>query len=255
MSEIVLNAINSFIPLRPRKTNPRKPWLNNEVFKEIKKKRKLWHKYCNNKNEVNYSLYRIQNNKTKKCIDDARKNYEHNLLNSSDKHFYAYINRCLNSKLVNFNLVDKNTDSIIETEEQIAETFAAQFQSVFEQNSIASNIMPTLPLSTEREITSICFTPDKVQGALESLKINSSPGPGDTQAVFLSKCKQSLCNPLAAAMNDILNTGHFPEIWKTAVVIPIFKKGNKLLAANYRPISLTCTPCKCMEKIVAKELT
>ena len=107
----------------------------------------------------------------------------------------------------------------------------------------------TFSLSTysEREITSICFTSDKVLDALESLKIDSCPGPDTIQAVFFAKCKQSLCNPLAAAMNDVLNT-HFPEIWKRAVVIPILKKGNKLPAENYRPISLTNTPSKFIKK-------
>ena len=60
---------------------------------------------------------------------------------------------------------------------------------------------------------------------------------------------------MATAMNDIMNAEYFPESWKEAVVIPIFKKGNKLLAENYRPISLTSTPCKFMEKILVRELT
>ena len=255
--EKIDSAVNTFIPYKPKKVNPQKPWLTNYVFKELEKKRRLWHKYLNNRTEENYLLYRSQNNKTKTCIVDARKNYEHGLLSGPDKHFYAYISRCLNSKLRNFTLVDGSSNCIIGSEEQIAETFAIQFQSVFDRSIIVPGFAPSLPQNTysAREITTIRFTPEKVKCALESLKTDSSPGPDGVQAVFLSRCRESLCIPMATAMNDIMNAEYFPESWKEAVVIPIFKKGNKLLAENYRPISLTSTPCKCMEKIVVRELT
>ena len=45
-----------------------------------------------------------------------------------------------------------------------------------------------------------------------------------------------------------------PLIWNTANVSPIFKKGGKSTAANYRPISLTCILCKVMEHIIASNL-
>ena len=41
-----------------------------------------------------------------------------------------------------------------------------------------------------------------------------------------------------------------PEDWLTANVIPIYKKGNKHEAANYRPISLTSVYCKVMEHVI-----
>ena len=41
-----------------------------------------------------------------------------------------------------------------------------------------------------------------------------------------------------------------PDDWKSAVVTPLFKKGSKVDPSNYRPVSLTCVPCKIMESIV-----
>ena len=48
-----------------------------------------------------------------------------------------------------------------------------------------------------------------------------------------------------------LQTGKHPADWLTAKVMPVFKKGDKSLAANYRPISLTCILCKVFEHILA----
>ena len=39
-----------------------------------------------------------------------------------------------------------------------------------------------------------------------------------------------------------------------ANVMPVFKKGDKSLAANYRPISLTCILCKVLEHILASKI-
>ena len=43
--------------------------------------------------------------------------------------------------------------------------------------------------------------------------------------------------------------------WKNAIVIPLFKGGNKLDVSNYRPISLLPLPGKLLEKIVHKKLS
>ena len=51
-----------------------------------------------------------------------------------------------------------------------------------------------------------------------------------------------------------LETGTVPLIWNSPNVSPIFKKGDKSTAANYRPISLTCILCKVMEHIIASNL-
>ena len=46
------------------------------------------------------------------------------------------------------------------------------------------------------------------------------------------------------------DTGTLPDEWKTAHIVPIFKKGNRTDPANYRPVSLTSVPCKVMETII-----
>ena len=50
--------------------------------------------------------------------------------------------------------------------------------------------------------------------------------------------------------NNSLNQGMVPQELKKALASPIHKKGNKKLASNYRPVSLTSITCKMMEKLM-----
>ena len=51
-----------------------------------------------------------------------------------------------------------------------------------------------------------------------------------------------------------LSTGEIPDDWRKANVAPIYKKGEKYLASNYRPVSLTCICCKVMEHVIASNI-
>ena len=41
-----------------------------------------------------------------------------------------------------------------------------------------------------------------------------------------------------------IDSGEIPKEWTLANISPLFKKGDRSLACNYRPFSLTCVPCK-----------
>ena len=47
-----------------------------------------------------------------------------------------------------------------------------------------------------------------------------------------------------------LAEGEIPDEWREANITPLFKKGSRLAASNYRPVSLTSICCKLMEGII-----
>ena len=68
---------------------------------------------------------------------------------------------------------------------------------------------------------------------------------------MLLLCDESVVLPLQIIFTNILLTS---DMWKLANVPPIFKKGDKQLIKNYRPISLFSNCGKILENIIINYL-
>ena len=67
-------------------------------------------------------------------------------------------------------------------------------------------------------------------------------------------CCEGLCDSFTSLINFSFRLGQFPFQWKLANVIPLFKKDNRHLKTNYRPVSLLPSLSKICEKIVFMQL-
>ena len=84
----------------------------------------------------------------------------------------------------------------------------------------------------------------------QQLKTDKSPGPDSLHPLLLKECAAVIAKPLSLIFQQSYETGTLPDEWRTAHIVPIFKKGNRTDPANYRPVSLTSVPCEIMETII-----
>lgn len=90
---------------------------------------------------------------------------------------------------------------------------------------------------------------------VKDLNATSSVG---SDGIALRYLREVLCVKvpfLTCIVNTSVVTGVFPEDWKHALDVPIYKNGNSDSVNNYRPTSILLIISKVLEKIVAKQLS
>ena len=75
-------------------------------------------------------------------------------------------------------------------------------------------------------------------------------GPDSLSPKLLKELSRELSPCLTLLFKASIHQSTLPLDWKTALVMPLFKKGSKSDPSNYRPISLTSVCCKVLEHII-----
>ena len=110
--------------------------------------------------------------------------------------------------------------------------------------------MPDKGPSPYDAMTPITITTPGVQKLLQNLQPHKATRPDSIPARLLKELSTETAPALAHIYQTSLNAGTVPDDWKMAHVVPIFKKGDKCKASNYRPVSLTAICSKVMEHIL-----
>ena len=94
----------------------------------------------------------------------------------------------------------------------------------------------------------------EVSNCILSLRVNKAVGHDDIPAFFLKIASHTISLYLTMLILYAFNNGIFPENYKLAKVIPIYKSGDKTNPSNYRPISILNCLSKVMEKMIHKRI-
>ena len=168
---------------------------------------------------------------------------------------YSYINKQKKNK-DNIRSLRREPGELTFDLAEIANLLNDQFYSLFSRPS-SDCLTPTLETVTSTTFSGISnqtFKVDKIKIKLQNLNKFKPAGIDGVHPHVLAECFEELALPLSIIFNNSYETAILPSLWSQANITPIFKKGDKNIAENYRPISLTSVPCKIMERIVRDEL-
>ena len=90
--------------------------------------------------------------------------------------------------------------------------------------------------------------PLEVKKIILNLPNSSAVGPDEIPTSLIKSCADIICEPLSDLINEIFTTGIFPDCFKIAKIIPLYKKGSKLDPSNYRPLVIQNIFSKIVEK-------
>ena len=131
----------------------------------------------------------------------------------------------------------------------INDFFAQQCKPV-----INRSVLPTLSFLTNSRIGHISIENEDIISLIRKINPNKATGSDGLSGQMLLLCVDSVVLPLHITFINILLTSIYHDMWKLANVTPIFKKGDKQLINNYRPISLLPICGKIFEKMIFNNL-
>ena len=106
-------------------------------------------------------------------------------------------------------------------------------------------------------LTEITISIDDVWNQLLALNPSKYGGPDECHPRVLEEVREgiaSFATPLYLIFKRSLEEGKVPTAWKDASVTVLHKCGDKSLASNYRPVSLTFVIYKMLEHIIKDHL-
>ena len=71
---------------------------------------------------------------------------------------------------------------------------------------------------------------------------------------MIKMATSAIADSLTYMFNQAFTLSSFPDEWKIAKVIPLFKSGHRNMPGNYRPISILPAISKIMEQILYNKL-
>lgn len=102
----------------------------------------------------------------------------------------------------------------------------------------------------------VLFSTDEqeIKRLILELREDAATGVDQISGKIVKKYLTSIVVPMNHICNLSFATGVFPSAFKTALVKPIFKGGDKNNISNYRPISILPTLSKILERLIYKRL-
>ena len=257
----ILTAAENSIPHKMiwiRKSDP--PWMNGLIRKTIRKRRRLHSKAKRTNSDYDWAKYRKIRNKCVNLVKSAKDRYIEIQTSSLDSPSLSIHNWWKLLKNVLGTASNKSDYPPLNVEGEIVENDIDKgiiFSTFCCRQSCIDDSEVDLPEEYDNiqipKLDNIHITEQDIKDILIQLNISKASGPDLLNPRLLKEAANTLKYPLYKLFNKSLQLAQFPNVWKLANVIPVFKnKGEKDCLSNYRPISLLSIIGKVMEKCIFK---
>lgn len=250
------SLINIHAPLIHRVVTirPHSPWYTEPLRDAKRLRRQLERKWRRHNRDIDLRAYRVQCAVVVKHIHKAKTEY-----------YSSRITECKNDQKTLFNITNKllenhHSPKLPSDDTELSNRFNSFFYDKISNlranfvNSVAADTADTLLTNAKfRKLRPT--TNDEVSRVIMSCT-NKSCELDPLPTWLLKKCLDELLPLLTSLFNTSLETGQFPQQFKSAIIRPLLKKPsldtNELM--NYRPVSNLHFISKILEKLVVKRL-
>lgn len=245
------------------KNNNEAGWVDDEVkLKSSELKDLYWLSKSLNNNDIT-SHYKNAKRIFTNILNTKKREYYNTKISKANitcKEVWKIVNDKLDRKekspAINSITISGN---IVENPIEICETFCEYFTTV--AKTTLNNHFPALDYDNSNlkgTLQSIFFediTVQEIRDVISTMPNKKSSGPDGVPISVVKSCLEIIIEPLCYIFNLSIRTSTFPDKWKTASIIPIFKQGSHELIENFRPITLVSSFSKILEKIIHNRIT
>ncbi|CAH2097152.1 unnamed protein product [Euphydryas editha] len=243
--------IETLVPKRKSKLAKYPVWFSQGLIRLISEKekyRRKFSKYHNPRDNLEFKITRKRCHKLYDiCFKEYRRKTELNI-RKDPKQFWSYFKN-LKGRDSSLPASMRLDDTMADSGSSIANLFAQHFSSIFTQTThvVNNNIKRSTNL---QQLPKFRFLEVEVLRKIKGLNIHKGMGPDNIPPIFVKRCGVAIALPLTMIFNRSLQEGIFPNVWKKARIVPVFKKDDRTDIKNYRPISILSCFSKLFESLV-----
>jgi hypothetical protein len=224
----VHGLVEQYVPARRLRNHDRPPWLNRDILRAIRKKKRLWRQA---KQGQKVNEYKMVEKQVKNMIRNAKRKFEREIARgcgseqSNKRRFFSYIKRKTKSRSGIGPLKDER-GKVLQDDKEMADLLNRFFSGIFTREN-TTNVPEPEPMTFQQELKDINISVRSVKNKIHKLRADAATGPDGLGPLLLKKLVDEIALPLAKVMRLSLKEGVVPDDWRTANVTPIFKKGKK----------------------------
>ena len=242
-------------------------WLSKETKYLMKKRDEAQKLAVATQSLEDWSNYKSIRNAVTKRIKDEKYNWQKNkveLCSNDSGKLWSHIKGWLNISNVS-SPTQLYHEGSVETSPRIMARIMNEFYiekvRKIRENLAPSQINPLYKLEQLRANSNSVFSlkpvhPDFVMKIIGSLPCSKATGLDDIDTFVLKLVKEMITPAVTHLINLSIQNSTFPNKWKHAKVIPLFKPGSddKLAPKSYRPVALLPVLSKVLERVVFAQI-
>ena len=259
----ITRCLDNMCPIKNRRNRiNNNPWLSEEILESIHEKNRAWKKAKRTRDPDDIVLAKRLRNHCKTIIRRAKGDFVQDYLDDnviSLKKFWEKINYLLPRTITgnSIQLVDKENSTPVSVDQtpdfinnfftNIGPELAKDFKLPWQDNMKHYSILDPMP--------KLIVTDDIVLEIVKKIDIHKSSAVKNINSTVLKDVFLNIIPQLTFMYNLSFATNTFPDLWKSATVIPLSKPGDPSDVSNLRPISLLPLPGKILERIVHTQIS
>ena len=223
------------------------PWLHDEIKHLMNERDQALRKARKNNNDNDWSRYKTLRNKTNNLLKKSKSDYHRNLIEENEfqpKKFWKVVKEVFPNKTNVSSIPFPSTTS--SDNRKPVDIFKSYFSTTVQ--FLKTKSFPLLNFVWRMKQKYVLKTPEQfrfsyvsnvfVLKQLKTLKCNKATGFDELPSRIIIDCVDNISQPLTHIINLSLKSSMFPNAWKIAKIVPIYKSGPSNNPENYRPISV-----------------